>query len=438
MLRRRLVLPLLALLAALGIGAAVYAQLESTDRGILPLDTSKTLEIGGIHVDVGGKDAETARYAGWRLAQRIGFRTLWAKMHNAPVSRAPNLPDSTLDQIVASINVDREEIGPNRYIADLSVEFDRSRAAPFLGVEGAQVTEHSAPMLLIPVTVSGGTETSLEVRNAWQRAWAEFRTAQSPIDYVRVSGMGADPLLVNAAQTRRPGRGWWRALLDMYGAQDILVAEVQLQHAYPGGPARGRFIARHGPDNEVVGGFTLTAPNSEAIPAMMAEGARRIDALFAQALAAGELSRDPSLNLPPPPVIQEPVQAPPPRPANVVNAYQVQITGNDVTIYNFAMAHLRTLPGIDSATPQQINPGGTSYVLVAYHGTIAQLAAALRARGWIVDYGGTVIRMRSASDKPPALPPKPAPAPAQPAPQPAPQPAAPAQPAANQTSGTAP
>ena len=434
MLRRRLVVPLLALLAALGIGAAVYAQLESTDRGILPLDTSKTLEISGIHVDVGGKDAQDARYSGWRLAQRIGFRALWAKMHNAPIKQAPNLPDGTLDQIVASINVDHEEIGPNRYIADLSVEFDRSRAAPFLGVEGAQVTEHSVPMLLIPVTVTAGTETSLEVRNAWQRAWAQFRTAQSPIDYVRVSGMGADPLLVNAAQTRRPGRGWWRALLDMYSAQDILVAEVQLQHAYPGGPARGRFIARHGPDNEVVGGFTLTAPNSEAIPAMMAEGARRIDAIFAQALAAGELSRDPSLNLPPPPVQVLPVQAPPPKPANVVNAYQVQITGNDVTIYNFAMAHLRTLPGVDSATPQQINPGGTSYVLVAYHGNIAQLAAALRARGWIVDYGGTVVRMRSAGDKPPALPPKPAPVP----PQPAPQPTVPSQAAANQTSGATP
>jgi hypothetical protein len=250
--------------------------------------------------------------------------------------------------------------------------------------------------------------------------------------------MGADPLLVNAAQTRRPGRGWWRALLDMYGAQDILVAEVQLQHAYPGGPARGRFIARHGPDNEVVGGFTLTAPNSEAIPAMMAEGARRIDALFAQALAAGELSRDPSLNLPPPPVQVMPVQAPP-KPVNVVNAYQVQVTGSDVNVYNFAMAHLRTLPGIDSATPQQINMAGTSYVLVAYHGTIAQLASALSARGWIVDFGGTVVRMRSASDKPPPLPqpkPAPTPTPAQPTPQPAPQTPAPA--TANQTSGTTP
>jgi hypothetical protein len=422
MLRRPLVVILTLLLAVAGIGAAVYAQLESSDRGILPLDTSNTLEAGPIHVDVGGADAQSARLAGWRVAQRQGFRALWAKMHNAPIGQAPSLPDGTLDQIVSSIDVDREQIGPHRYIADLRVEFDRGKAAPFLGVEGAQTTERSVPMLLIPVTVSAGTETSVELRNAWQRAWAQFRTAATPIDYVRVSGMGADPLLVNAAQTSRPGRGWWRALLDMYGAQDILVAEVQLQRAYPGGPARARFIARHGPDNEIVGGFTLTAPNSEAIPAMMAQGAQRMDELFSRALAAGQLPRDPSLNLPPPPIQQLPEQAPPPKPANLVNAYQVQVTGKDVNIYNFAMAHLRTLPGIDSATPQQINASGTSYILVAYRGTIGQLAAAMRARGWIADFSGTVVRLRSATDKPPALPPPPAAVPPQPQPTPAPQP----------------
>jgi hypothetical protein len=279
-------------------------------------------------------------------------------------------------------------------------------------------------MLLIPVTVNAGTETSVELRNVWQRAWAQFRTAQTPIDYVRVSGMGTDPLLVNAAQVTRPGRGWWRALLDMYGAQDILVAEVQLQRAYPGGPALARFIARHGPDNEVVGGFTLTAPNSEAIPAMMAQGAQRIDAIFTQALAEGRLSRDPSLNTPPPPAQEAPAQVPPPKPANLVNAFQVQVTGNDVIVYNFAMAHLRTLPGVDSATPQLINPSGTSYVLVAYRGTLAQLAGALRARGWVADFSGSVIRLHAASDKPPPIPPRPAPA------QPAP---VPAQAATNQT-----
>ena len=138
MLRRRFLLPVL-LLAVLGIGGVAYSQLESGDRGILPIDSSGTLEIGGIHVDVGGNDAMSARYAGWRIAQRQGFRALWAKMHNAPIGEAPNLPDSTLDEIVSSINVESEQIGPNRYIADLGILFDRARAAPFLGVEGGEV-----------------------------------------------------------------------------------------------------------------------------------------------------------------------------------------------------------------------------------------------------------------------------------------------------------
>jgi hypothetical protein len=428
MLRRRLAAPLLLLLAVAGLSGALYAQLETSDRGILPLDSSGTLEITGIHVDVGGADAQSSRYAGWRIAQRLGFKALYAKMHHVPMNQAPNLPDSTLDDIVSSINVEREQIGPNRYIADLGVLFDRARAAQFLGVEGGQV-QRSVPMLLIPVMVTGGTETSVELRNAWQRAWAQFRTSQSPIDYVRVSGLGVDPLLVNAAQARRPGRGWWRNVVDLYGAADILVAEVQFQRLYPGGPARGRFIARHGPDGEIVGGFTLTAPNSDAVPTMMAQGVQRMDALFAGALASGRLERDSSLDMPPPPVLPQIVEErPPPKPQDLGNAYQVQITGKDVNIYNFAMAHLRTLPGIVSATPQQINGEGTSYVLVRYRGDISQMALALGSRGWIVDHAGTVLRMRSSSEKPPALPPPPQPAappaqaPTQPSPpQPQPQ-----------------
>jgi hypothetical protein len=412
MLRRPVLLSLIVA-AALGASGIIYAQLETADRGILPLDSSNVLEIGGVHVDAAGADADSARYAGWRMAQRQGFKALWAKMHNAPIGQAPNLPDGTLDQIVTAITVEREQIGPRRYIADLGVQFDRARAAQFLGVEGSTI-ERSEPMLLIPVTVTAGAATSVELRNAWQRAWAQYRTTQSPINYVRVSGMGSDPLLVNAAQTMRPGRGWWRNLVDMYGASDILIAEVQLQRLYPGGPARGRFIARHGPDNEIVGGFTLTAANSDGIAAMMAEGVRRIDALYAAALAAGQLSRDPSLNLPPPPVLPELPETRPVATVNPVTSIQVQVTGNNVTVYNFAMAHLRTMTGVASAMPQQINPGGTSYILVGYKGDIAQLAAALTARGWSVESAGTVIRIRSNSDKPPALPPPPVQAPAPP------------------------
>src|SRR5215217_5245071 len=262
--RRRLLTATSCLIALAALGGTVVAQMEAGERGIAPIDSSGTLEVTGIHVDVGGKDAASARFAGWRIAQREGFRKLWAKQHNRPLSEAPNLSDSVLDGLVSSIIVERENIGPNRYIADLGILFDRARAGELLGFAGE--VRRSAPMLLVPVLVTGGTATSVETRNPWQRAWAQFRTSQSPVDYVRIRGMGVDPLLVNAAQTRRPGRAWWRNLIDLYGAADILVAEVSLQRLYPGGPAYARFIGRHGPDNEIVGGFTLTARNSEAVP----------------------------------------------------------------------------------------------------------------------------------------------------------------------------
>lgn len=411
--RRTFFPALLLFFAAIALSGALYAQLESGERGILPLDSSGTLEIGGIHVDVGGKDASSARYAGWRIAQREGFRALWAKAHGRPLSEAPTLPDSTLDGLVSSIIVEREQIGPNRYIADLGILFDRARAGELLGVGGE--LRRSAPMLLIPITVSGGAATTVELRNAWQRAWAQFRTSQSSIDYVRISGMGVDPLLVNAAQTERPGRGWWRNLVDLYGAADILVAEVQLQRLYPGGPARARFIARHGPDNEIIGGFSLTAVNSDAIPAMMNEGVRRMDELYSAALAAGQLQRDPTLDIPAPPPLPVEEVAAPTQAQSQGNPFQVQIAANNVNTYNFAMAHLRTLSGMVQVIPQSINPSGTSYVLVGYHGTGAQLAAALIARGWSADSSGTVVRMSGGAGPPPPIPlPPPVPAPAQP------------------------
>ena len=440
MLRRPFLTSLLLIAATLGLSGALYAQLESGERGILPIDSSGTLEIGGIHVDVGGKDAADARYAGWRVAQREGFRALWAKTHKRPISEAPTLADSTLDSLVSSIIVEREQIGPNRYIADLGILFDRARAGELLGIGG--ITRRSQPMLLIPITISGGTATSVELRNAWQRAWAQFRTSQSPIDYVRVSGLGSDPLLVNAAQTNRPGRSWWRNLVDLHGAADILTAEVMLNRLYPGGPARARFIGRHGPDNEIVGGFTLTAADSEGIPAMMAEGVRRMDDLFARALAAGALERDPSLDIPEPPPLPEelleeekPTTTSQQQQQQAGSLFQVQILASNVNTYNFAMAHLRTLPGIEQVTPQSINPSGTSYVLVTYRGDISALAGALRGRGWSADFGGTVVRLSGGAGPPPPIPPPPpVPQPAQPPVQPQPQP----QPQPPQPQGTTP
>lgn len=399
--------------AALVVGGVVTAQLESGDRGILPIDSSGTLEITGIHVDVGGKDANAARYAGWRVAQREGFKALWAKQHKRPLSEAPNPSDSTLDGLVSSIIVEREQIGPNRYIADLGILFDRARAGELLGVAG--VARRSAPMLLIPVLISGATMTTVERRNPWQRAWASFRTSASPIDYVRVSGMGVDPLLVNAAQTARPGRGWWRNIIDYYGAADILVAEASLHREYPGGPAVARFVGRHGADGRILGGFELQAKDSADIPRMMAEGVARMDQLFVTALATGNLPRDPSLIIaePPPPVEEvEPLKAL--VPARIV---QIQILTRDEAGLSSAFGAIRAIGGVDAVSPRSTAIGGWSILLVTYRGEPQALATSLSARGWsVIDVGGT-LRVNPGAAPAPAPRPEP---PAQNTQQPAP------------------
>ena len=115
MLARRFAIPFMLLVVVAGMAGALYAQLETGERGIPPLATSDTLEIGGIHVDVGGADAQKARYAGWRIAQRQAFRLLWAKMHDAPVNQAPtlsSLPNLTLNENAPAQTVSLWAISP--------------------------------------------------------------------------------------------------------------------------------------------------------------------------------------------------------------------------------------------------------------------------------------------------------------------------------------
>lgn len=408
MMSRRLRFLLLALLAVLGGAGAVYAQLESGDRGIPPIDSASTLEIGGIKVDVAAKDAESARLAGWRLAQRLGFAKLWAQMHKRPESEAPKVPDSTLDGIVSSIAIEEERIAPGRYIASLQILFDRSRSAALLGAEGP--VRRSAPLLLIPVMVSGGTATTVELRNPWQRAWAEYRTSNSAIDYVRISGQGIDPLLATNAQTHRPGRAMWRNLIDFYGASDVLVATAHVRRLYPGGPAVATFTGSFGPDRELLGSFTLRADSSADVPRMMAEAVQRMDALYTSYLAAGGLRPDPSLLPPPPPVVEEEVEEEKP------TEQADQVIQMAVTSPYSPVGWLRSIPGV--ASVQEI---GAQVLVVRYRGSAAQLAAALNARGWQTSSASGVFTITGYAP-PPAQPAQPA------APRPQPEPGRPPEP----------
>jgi hypothetical protein len=286
-----------AALMLLGPPGTVRAQIEGEDRGIAPINSAGDFQAADILVEAEGENAFEARAAGWREAQRLGWEKLWRQTHGGA---GASLPDSRLDTIVSAIEIVEEEIGPRHYRARVNVYFDRARAGQILGVSG--VARRSAPLLVIPVQISGGAQMVFEQRTDWQRAWARYRTADSVIDYVRPRGAGAESLIVNAGQLGRRNREWWRVILEQFGAADVVMPVVEIERKYPGGPVVGRFVARAGPDNRRLGSFTLRVSGEEELDELLDEGIARLDAIYARALAQGQLQPDRSL------VVEDPIE----------------------------------------------------------------------------------------------------------------------------------
>ena len=391
-----------ALLLAILVAGLVEGQISRGNRGITPINSSGDFLASGITVDVVGANADEAREKGWREAQRKGWQQLYRRING---SDGPALGDSVLDGIVTAIVVEKEQIGPRRYVATLGIQFDRVRAGQILGVSGR--TLRSPPLLVIPVYSVDGIAQVFEQRSAWQRAWAEYNTGQSAIDYVRTAGTGADTLLLNAGQTGRRGRVWWRVILDQYGAADVLMPIARVEYSYPGGPIKGYFPARFGPDDKLIDSFTMTGPSPAALPDMMEKAVARMDAIYTNALAAGVLRTDTYL------VLEKPVEKvdlpedaagddtlPVETDASVsatppagVQSFTVQYVSPDVESVSATERAVGAIAGVQSASTTSLALGGTSVMRVTFRGDLGALKAALAARGFKVQEGGGQLRI---------------------------------------------
>lgn len=390
----------LSALAIVVTGTAVIAQMDDSAPAV---DSSGSFEVTGIVVDVRGKTAEEARQNGWRLAQRKGWQQLSQRLRGSPSS----LPDSALNGLVTGIVVENEQIGPNRYVARLGVNFSRARAGQLLGV--AVTVPRSPPMLVVPVQISGGAATVFEQQTLWVDAWNRYRTAGSTIDYVRLTGTGPDALLLNQGQTGRRGRGWWRRILNQYGARDMVIPQVELYRQWPGGPVIGVFSAGYGPDNIELERFSLRVRDADGIPALLDEGIRRLDAAYQRGLASGILRPDALLSFVPPSERPEevvPVELPlddlptgvTPTPTTVGQTYAVQYDSPGVAAVSSSEAALRGIPGVSSASTSSLALGGVSVMSVTYSGSLAALRQQLEARGWQVQEGPGTLRIRRAGE----------------------------------------
>jgi len=385
-------------------GSALIAQIDG-DRGIAPLVNSEDIQVNGIKVDVSDKTGADARLKAWKEAEKEAWKKLGG----------PDMPVESIDAMVSSVVIEHEQIGPHRYIASLGVIFDKAKAGQFVGGDGATV--RSAPLLVIPVLYSGGVRQVFEVRGPWQRAWAEFQAAQSTIDYVRPAGAGGESLILTAGQPGRRSRLWWRNVLNQFDAADVIVPVARLERQWPGGPVKGTFTARYGPDNKFLSSFEMTAASEEQLPEMLDKAVQRVDGIYRGALDQGLLQPDPTITagrltldrafaelrdklMPqgaPPPELLTPQPIPGAASESVaagqVETVTVQFATPDAGAVDAALAAVRGVPGVSGAATVSLAIGGTSVMRVSATGGAERLAAALKAQGWNVSVSGSTLRI---------------------------------------------
>jgi hypothetical protein len=138
---------------------------------------------------------------------------------------------------------------------------------------------------------------------------------------------------------------------------------------------------------------------------MLAEGVRRMDAIYTRALDAGLLQPDPSLVIIAPEVPQPaeettldyelPDEVPTPVPGGTTaSPFNIQVETPDPEAVQRAELSVSRVNGVTSAITTSLALGGTSVMRVTYIGDAAALQSALQAQGWRVEVvGGSTLRI---------------------------------------------
>jgi hypothetical protein len=276
---------------------------------------------------------------------------------------APSLSDGQLDSIVAGIESQGEHFSQTRYIARLGVVFDRSRASDYFASSTGAV--HSPPMLLLPLQDDGAASILYQAKTPWRAAWQRYREMVTPVEYVLASGSAGDNLLLTSYQVHRSDRNSWRNILNRFDAVDVLTAEAHLVRQWPGGPVRGLFIARHGPDAEELGRFTMTAANEQGLDAMLDAAVREIDTIYSDALRSGRLKSEADLTADIAPILSpgsEPQIGALPGEAVAASegGIDVQVATPDAASVDAILRELRGTPGLAGVTIRSLSLGWIS------------------------------------------------------------------------------
>ena len=218
--------------------------------------------IRDIAVDVTAGDAVAARARAMDEAQRTGLVRLMDELTGGG-GQAPDVAALDPNQLVRSIDVEEEQLAATRYIAKLTVTYDRGAIDEALqSARAPTVLRPAEPLLVVPAVDRGQGPEFWGADDPWRAAWRGGDVGIGLLDVRLPTGDAADQAILNLDSYQQDPDAALRRLAARHGAEGALVVlaapvgpaeapeavDLSLPRAvdWPAPPIGGRFVADRG------------------------------------------------------------------------------------------------------------------------------------------------------------------------------------------------
>ena len=221
----RAVLVALALLVAPLVAPLVVPFGAPLDAAAQEIDAS--YRVRDVQVEATAQDAVAARAAAIEQGQRRALERLLERL-TADGAAVTDLDRWPVEDLVASLEVIEETVGPTSYAATLEVAFDRAAVEERLNQRGIAYADAAAePMVVVPLWQTGDGLRLWGSDNAWKAAWDRALDPDALAPFVVPLGDLQDLALLNPDQAARGDRAALAALAERYGTEAVVVARLE-------------------------------------------------------------------------------------------------------------------------------------------------------------------------------------------------------------------
>jgi len=236
--------------------------------------------VNNMPVDETAESAAAAREIALAKGQVRAFRRVIDRI--VPKSELPRVPEPTpevLLEIISGIEVEDEKNSQVRYLANLTVRFNRPAVRRLLRDANIPFAESLGdPLIVLPVYRAAGTVQLWDTANAWLKAWQALPTLDGLLPLIVPKGDGEDIAAISPEQALNGDERRLGAIASRYQAKGSVLAVAALRRDVGSNSAvlevtLSRFGGAEGVSTSVL---SFTAEPDMTIDALLANAAVKL------------------------------------------------------------------------------------------------------------------------------------------------------------------